>query len=128
MIKYYIEKQKGVESVNFNCVQYWLENGVSFDEILESETIAEFETKSNAISALGDYVSEVQLTMTMSEYCQADFTAYVVISIEYDEDGEECSWDELAIAKWNITGNVLKTDINEDYDADKLDDIWIGKK
>lgn len=128
MIKYFIEEQKAVETANYNCVKYWLENGVSFDEILESKVVAEFETKADAVAALAEYTSEVWLTMTMTEYCDAQFTAYTVISVEYDDDGDECGWDEIATAKYTIWGNVLKESVNENYDPDKLADIWIGKK
>lgn len=128
MIKYFIEEQRAVETANYNCVKYWLENGVSFDEILESKIAAEFETKADAVAALAEYTSEVCLTMTMTEYCQADFTAYTVTSVEYDEDGDECGWDEITTAKYTIYGNVLKESIDENYDPDKLADIWIGKK
>lgn len=128
MIKYFIEEQKAVETANYNCVEFWLENGVSFDEIRDSKVVAEFETEADAVAALDNYTSEVYLTMTMTEYCQADFTAYTLISIEYDEDGNECGWDEIANAKYTIDGNVLKESINENYSPDKLADIWIGKK
>lgn len=128
MIKYFIEEQKAVETANYNCVKYWVENGVTFDEILESKVVAEFETKEAAISALCEYTSEVCLTMTMTEYCEARFTSYTVTSIEYDEDGDECGWDEIATAKYTIDGNVLKESIDENCDPDKLADIWIGKK
>ena len=128
MIKYFIEEQKAVETANYNCVEYWLSNGVSFDEILESKIIEEFESEEAAISALGGYTSEVCLTMTTTEYCEAHFTAYTVISVEYDDDGDECGWCEIATAKYTINGNALKESIDENYDPDKLDEIWIGKK
>lgn len=128
MIKYFIEEQKAVETANYNCVEFWLENGVTFDEILESKVIAEFEAKADAVAALAEYTSEVCLTMTMTEYCEAHFTAYSVTSVEYDENGDECEWEEIATAKYTIYGNALKESIDENCSPDKLDEIWIGKK